>query len=115
MEIGDLSNVNLEVNQTRIQQQEEKQLDNLSHSVINEDNADEERLKEVVNEFTSIFLQQVFSEMRDTVPEGDLIDGGFAEEVFTEMLDEEISKMGATQDTFSNLNEVMFRQLNRNL
>lgn len=74
-------------------------------------NSSDEELKEAIADFTSVFLQQMFSTMRDTVPDNDLIDGGFGEDVFTGMLDEEISKMGSQQNTFKQLNELMFEQL----
>ena len=77
-------------------------------------NIDEERLKKAVNSFTSIFVEKMFKSMRDTVPESKLIDGGYAEDVFTDMLDSEISKLGAGQNNFSNLNKLLFEELNQN-
>lgn len=74
----------------------------------------EEELKEVVDEFTSIFLNQMFKSMRSTIPEGGMIDGGFAEDVFTDMYDKEISKLGSKQNNFSGLNQILFEQLNQN-
>jgi len=76
------------------------------------ENKDEE-LQEAVNSFVSLFVQQMFGAMRDTVPEGGIIDGGYAEEVFTDMLDEEISEMGAEQSNFKELNQAVYRQLDR--
>ncbi|MFW6380925.1 MAG: rod-binding protein [Bacillota bacterium] len=73
------------------------------------DNGD--RLKQVVDEFTSILLKKMFKAMRETVPDEGLIDGGFAEDVFTDMHDQEISKLGARQNTFSDLNRVLYQQL----
>ena len=77
-----------------------------------DDNIDEE-LQEAVNSFVSLFVEQMFGAMRDTVPEGGIIDGGYAEEVFTDMLDEEISEMGAEQSNFKELNQAVYRQLDR--
>ncbi len=79
----------------------------------NQANSDEE-LKNVVNEFTSIFLNQMFKSMRSTIPEGGLIDGGFAEDVFTDMYDQEISKLGSKENSFSGLNQILFEQLSQN-
>ncbi len=73
----------------------------------------DEDMQEAIEEFVSIFIQQMFSSMRDTIPEGGLLDGGYAEDVFTEMMDEEISEMGAQQSHFKQLNETIFRQLNQ--
>lgn len=96
--------------------------ENLSQSQeINERNEDEnlndvidEDLQKAVNDFVSLFIQQMFSSMRDTIPESDLIDGGYAEDVFTEMMDEEISEMGAKQSQFKQLNQTIYRQLDQN-
>ncbi len=71
----------------------------------------DEELEEAISEFVSLFLYQMFSTMRDTVPDNELIDGGFAEDVFTEMMDEEISRLGAQQNQFKQLNEAIYRQL----
>ena len=53
--------------------------------------------------------------MRDTVPKGELIDGGYAEEVFTDMLDGEISKLGPTDPGFSSLGKLLYEQLREQL
>lgn len=70
-----------------------------------------QRLRQAVNEFTSILVNKMFSSMRDTVPDDKFIDGGFAEDVFTDMMDSEISKMGARQDSFASLNRLLYQQL----
>jgi len=73
----------------------------------------EERLRELAGEFTSILLKQMFSSMRNSVFKSDLLDGGFSEEVFTDMLDEEISKKGSTQQGFNNLGRILYEQLKK--
>ena len=89
-----------------------KKMNNLN---INSDKTgpDKEKLKKVVKDFSSIFIKKMFKSMRDTLPEEKLIDGGFAEDVFTDMLDKEISKIGAKQSGFDNLNQKLYQQLLR--
>lgn len=70
-----------------------------------------DRLKELSKEFTSILLQKMLKSMRSTLPENKLISGGFAEDVFTDMYDREISKMGSKQQSFNRLSELLYRQL----
>jgi flagellar protein FlgJ len=53
---------------------------------------DEKRLEEVCAEFESLFICMVMEQMRKTIPQTKLIDGGKGEEIFTSMMDEEISK-----------------------
>ncbi|AZO94071.1 hypothetical protein GM661_02845 [Iocasia frigidifontis] len=74
-------------------------------------NTGDDRLKELADEFTSILMKQMFKAMRKTVPESSLIDGGFSEDVFTDMLDDEYSKAGARQNTFNNLSRALYEQL----
>lgn len=58
-------------------------------------------LKKVCIEFEAIFLNQIFKEMRKSVKMGSssLIDGGFAEEVFKDMLFDEYSKISAENNS----------------
>ena len=56
----------------------------------------EQRLKQVATEFESLFVKQMLDSMRDTLSkEDDLLSGGFAEEVFEDMLYEEYARMMA--------------------
>lgn len=100
----ELINNQLHQEENRLQEVQE----NLSRSESEEST---ERLEEEVANFTALFVKQMFDSMRDTVPESDFIDGGFAEDVFTDMLDQEISEMGSEQSTFKRLNEVLLQQL----
>lgn len=43
-------------------------------------------------EFESLFISQLFKEMRATIPKSDFISGGKSEEIYTGMLDSEIAK-----------------------
>ncbi len=59
---------------------------------------DDKKLKEVSQEFESLFLNQLFKEMRKTIPKDDWLDGGLKQEIFEDMLYNEysnnISKVG---------------------
>ena len=82
--------------------------DNLSELAANNE---DEALKAAINDFMSIFMQQMFQSMRNTVPDDGIINGGYAEDVFTEMLDEEVSKLGSDQDLFKDINRQIDQQL----
>ncbi|MFW6279049.1 MAG: rod-binding protein [Bacillota bacterium] len=118
--IGNIGNNGLQEiiqNQTQKQKQEQKQVEDAKDKFASltageKNNKDyDQQLKEEVTKFTSIFVQKMFSSMRDSVPESDFIDGGFAEDVYTDMMDQEISKQGTKQETFKRLNEILFEQL----
>ena len=53
---------------------------------------DDPRLREVCAEMESLFISHLLKEMRATVEKSGFIDGGQAEEIFTSLLDVEISK-----------------------
>lgn len=73
--------------------------------------SDDARLKEVSREFESIFVEQMLSAMRDTLdPESRLLHGGFAEEVFDDMLYREYSRIISKSGGFG-LAELVYDQL----
>ena len=55
------------------------------------------KVKELANQFESLFLGIVLKSMRDSVQKSKLIDGGNAEEIYGSMLDGEYSKQMAEQ------------------
>ncbi|MBF8435717.1 rod-binding protein [Halanaerobiaceae bacterium Z-7014] len=111
MEINNISNIQNQYEQTR---QESEQIDagelndNLTKLAANNE---DEALKAAINDFMSIFMQQMFQSMRNTVPDDGIINGGYAEDVFTEMLDEEISQTGSEQGLFKDINRQIYQQL----
>jgi len=50
------------------------------------------RLEKACAEFEAIFVEQLFKTMRASIPESDLMDGGRAEEVYTEMMDQQVAR-----------------------
>ncbi len=56
-------------------------------------------LKKACSEMTSLFVDQLFKAMRATVPKSELFGGGKAEEIYTDMLDQEYAKRMVEQET----------------
>jgi flagellar protein FlgJ len=54
------------------------------------DEKDKEKLKESCQEFEAVFLNIVFKEMKDTVPQSQLVEQSNAREIFQSMLDDEM-------------------------
>lgn len=107
----------MEINNYSIEQagyqRDQLQTQNAGEDLVNLAGQNNDKaMEEAIGGFVSLFLQQMFKSMRSTVPEGGIIDGGYGEEIFTEMLDEEISKAGASQDLFKDLNRSIYNQLN---
>ena len=68
------------------------------------------QLREAATQFEAVFIRQMLAAMRETVPEGGLIDGGQAEDLFSSMLDGHLSELMAAR-TGSGLAEAIYRQL----
>lgn len=69
-----------------------------------------ESLKKACNDFESIFTYQLLKEMRKTVNRTGLIHGGQAEEVFSDMLDQERAK-----GVMLGLGDLLFTQLSKQI
>lgn len=50
------------------------------------------KINSACKEMESLFIQNMFKEMRASIPKGGLTSGGKAEEMFTDMLDAELAK-----------------------
>lgn len=73
---------------------------------------DEQRLRRAAAEMEGVFLGELLKALRETVPEGGVIDGGSAESVFTEMLDAHLATVAAVRQG-RGLGDALFRQLSR--
>ena len=70
------------------------------------------KLYEQCQEFESIFVQMMLKEMRATVNKSDMLDGGYAEEIFEDMLYQERAK-SMTQNAGFGLADQMYLELLR--
>lgn len=75
---------------------------------------DEEKLKQTCRDLESLFVSMMFKQMRNTVQKSDLFRGGFAEDMYEDMLldkyAEEVSKSNGT-----GLGDMLYRQLSKNI
>ncbi len=71
---------------------------------------DPQKIKEQAQEFEAVFIQQVFKEMRKTIPDGGLIERDSAEDTFTQLQDLEAARVCARKGGIG-LAELMTRQL----
>ncbi|NLN27050.1 MAG: flagellar biosynthesis protein FlgJ [Firmicutes bacterium] len=56
---------------------------------------DLQRLREAAADFEALFLQQLFSVMRRSVPQGGLFEKSFARQTYEDMFFEELAKVSA--------------------
>lgn len=73
-----------------------------------------EQLVRKGKEFEAIFVQQVFKSMRQTVPEGELLPRGNAEQIYTDMQDIEAAKQLTAQGGIG-LAEMLIEQLQKDV
>lgn len=66
-------------------------------------------LAKACQDFEAIFLQAMFKGMRSTGVEGGLLDQGKEQELFQEMMDAEVAKAAAAQNTLG-IAKAMLRQ-----
>lgn len=71
---------------------------------------DQVRLKELAQEFEAIFIQQMYKEMRNTIPDDGLIPRTNAEDTYIQLQDLEIARATARQGGIG-LAEMMMKQL----
>ena len=71
---------------------------------------EEDKLKQACSDFEAIFIKQMLDSMRKTVQKTGLNDGGYAEELYQDMLyDQYAEKMSKTAHL--GVAELMYRQL----
>ncbi|MBU1106322.1 MAG: rod-binding protein [Candidatus Riflebacteria bacterium] len=68
------------------------------------------KLKNACSDFESIFMHQMLKEMRKTVNKTGMINGGQAEEIFADMLDQERAKTMSI-----GLGDILYMQLSRGI
>jgi len=69
-------------------------------------------LWDVCVEAESLFVSQMLKEMRKTVPKGDFLHGGFAEEIFEDMLYDEYA-LQMSRNANLGLAKMMYEELSR--
>ena len=70
---------------------------------------EDQKLREACKDFESVFVRQLLSEMRATVPKSDLL-GSREEEIYQDMLDTEMSKDIGRAGTLK-LGDLLYDQL----
>ncbi len=69
-------------------------------------------LRKAVADFEALFINQMLKTMRETVKKGDLFHGGSGEEIYTSLLDAELSKAMAQAGGIG-LGDILLRDFTR--
>lgn len=71
---------------------------------------DDEALKQVCEDFESIFLSIMFKEMQKTIPESGFVEKSTGTKIFEDMCTEEISKEIANKDNGIGIAKMLYDQ-----
>jgi flagellar protein FlgJ len=69
-----------------------------------------QKLEAACNDFESIFVYQMMKEMKKTVHKTGLVSGGQAEDIFSDMLDQERAKQSPI-----GMGQILFKELSRSI
>lgn len=112
----DLSGINNQMIQNINSTVKETAEQNAFEAILNEavEKKDTEKLKKACQEFEGYFLQQVFTEMRKTVPESGLLEKSPGRGIYEDMLYEEYAK-NISSGKGIGLSDMLYRQLSKNI
>ena len=96
-----------QIAQYQLNNQQEVKAENKMKTSANKEND----LDKVAEEFSSIFIEKMFSSMKKTLSDDKMLDGGYAEDVFSDMLYREYSQMAGKQGILAELNKTLVEQL----
>ena len=96
-----------QIAQYQLNNQQEVKAENKIKTSANKEND----LDKVAEEFSSIFIEKMFSSMKKTLSDDKMLDGGYAEDVFSDMLYREYSQMAGKQGILAELNKTLVEQL----
>lgn len=91
----------------------ERKSDNDFAAVLNKvkNEKDDKKLMEACQEMEAVFVQELFKQMRATVPENEFIPEGTASKIYQSMLDKEYSLQAAKSHNSLGLAEMLYEQL----
>lgn len=73
----------------------------------------DKQLRAACQDFEAIFINQLLTQMRASIPKGGLFPESQAEEIYRGMLDEEYSKVMSRSGSGLGLGEMLYRQLKK--
>jgi flagellar protein FlgJ len=71
---------------------------------------DKQQLRQLSQRFEGLLMSQMFSSMRETVPEGGLVEQGFGQKTFQDMMDKQIASLSAEHQSMG-LGDALYKHL----
>lgn len=75
---------------------------------------DDKKLKKACSDLEAVFVNMMFKQMRNTVQKSDLFGGGYAEEMYEDMLFDKYSEE-ASKNNGVGLGDILYRQLSKSM
>ena len=72
----------------------------------------ESQLRKVAEDFEAVFIAQMMKQMRSTIHKEEMMHGGAGEDVFTEMMDQEMAQKMAKRGS-AGIADMLYKQLSR--
>ncbi len=96
---------------TSLSQLTERKLDRLKNETASLDSKTDEELKQLAQQFESIFVNQLLKSMRETIPKSGLMDS-FSVDMYQSMFDQEVASEMSKSKSIG-LADVLYSQLHR--
>ena len=72
--------------------------------------APRQQIRQLSQRFEGLLLSQMFSSMRETVPQGGLVDRGFAQQTYQHMMHKQVASLSAQHQGLG-MGEALYRHL----
>ena len=109
MMIGD-PRLTTQIHQYEKQLQAVKQANHAADAAAHNPGVNDQKLYKVCVEFESLFVKQMLNSMKKTVEKGEILHGGYAEEIFEDMLYDEYALLMAKSSGFG-IADMVYKQL----
>lgn len=87
-------------------------INTLKKNLISADIIKERKLRRACADFEALMLQQMMRLARESTPKGGLFEGGFAEDMYRSLQDQEMSK-NISQGKGMGFGELLYRQISQ--
>ncbi len=112
----DVSNINSQMSQFLNSSTTASAKQNEFETLLDEaiDKKDDTKLKKACKDFEGYYLQQLFNEMRKTVPDGGLLEKSQGRGIYEDMLYEEYAK-NISSGTGLGISDMLYKQLSKTI
>jgi flagellar protein FlgJ len=71
-------------------------------------------LRQACRDFEALFIHKMLQTMRKSIPDNGMLDGGLAEDIYTDMLDQQIAQAAADRESLG-IATVIYEEMSKRL